>query len=96
MLARRLATILPEVTLEEALETTKINSPAGTLPVGAPLVARRPFRAPHHTISDAGPFGGGSYPWAGEVSLAPPVSCDVSKRTAARRASDITDCLLKS
>ena len=70
MLARRLATILPEMTLEEALETTKIHSVAGTLPVGAPLVTRRPFRAPHHTISDAGLIGGGSYPRPGEVSLA--------------------------
>jgi len=70
MLARRLATILPEMTLEEALETTKIHSVAGMLPAGASLVTRRPFRAPHHTISDAGLIGGGSYPRPGEVSLA--------------------------
>jgi magnesium chelatase family protein len=70
MLARRLATILPEMTLEEALETTKIHSVAGVLPPGASLVTRRPFRAPHHTISDAGLIGGGSYPRPGEVSLA--------------------------
>ena len=70
MLARRLATILPEMTLEEALETTKIHSVAGILPPGAPLVTRRPFRAPHHTISDAGLIGGGSDPRPGEVSLA--------------------------
>ncbi len=70
MLARRLRTILPKMTLEEALETTKIHSVAGILPVGSSLVTRRPFRAPHHTISDAGLIGGGSYPRPGEVSLA--------------------------
>ncbi len=70
MLARRLPTILPETSLEEALETTKIHSVAGLLPPGASLVTTRPFRAPHHTISDAGLIGGGSYPRPGEVSLA--------------------------
>jgi magnesium chelatase family protein len=70
MLARRLPTILPEMTLPEALETTKIHSVAGVLPAGAALVTTRPFRAPHHTISDAGLIGGGSYPRPGEVSLA--------------------------
>jgi magnesium chelatase family protein len=70
MLARRLPTILPRMSLEEALETTKIHSVAGTLALGESLVARRPFRAPHHTISDAGLIGGGSYPRPGEVSLA--------------------------
>jgi len=70
MLARRLPTILPKMSLEEALETTKIHSVAGVLPLGESLVARRPFRAPHHTISDAGLIGGGSYPRPGEVSLA--------------------------
>jgi len=70
MLARRLPTILPSMSLEEALETTKIHSVAGVLPLGESLVARRPFRAPHHTISDAGLIGGGSYPRPGEVSLA--------------------------
>jgi magnesium chelatase family protein len=70
MLARRVPTILPEVSLDEALETTKIHSVAGMLPPGAALVTRRPFRAPHHTISDAGLIGGGSYPRPGEVSLA--------------------------
>ena len=70
MLARRLPTILPKVSLDEALETTKIHSVAGILPLGESLVARRPFRAPHHTISDAGLIGGGSYPRPGEVSLA--------------------------
>jgi magnesium chelatase family protein len=70
MLARRLPTILPAMTLEEALETTKIHSVAGVLPAGASLVTVRPFRAPHHTISDAGLIGGGSFPRPGEVSLA--------------------------
>jgi magnesium chelatase family protein len=70
MLARRLPTILPEMSLEEALESTKIHSVAGMLPPGAALVTTRPFRAPHHTISDAGLIGGGSYPRPGEVSLA--------------------------
>ena len=70
MLARRIPTILPKMSLEEALETTKIHSVAGVLPLGESLVARRPFRSPHHTISDAGLIGGGSYPRPGEVSLA--------------------------
>jgi len=70
MLARRLPTILPKMSLDEALETTKIHSVAGTLPLGESLLARRTFRAPHHTISDAGLIGGGSYPRPGEVSLA--------------------------
>ncbi|HXE56966.1 MAG TPA: YifB family Mg chelatase-like AAA ATPase [Gemmatimonadales bacterium] len=70
MLARRLPTILPSMGLEEALETTKIHSVAGTLGPGQSLCTTRPFRAPHHTISDAGLIGGGSYPRPGEVSLA--------------------------
>jgi magnesium chelatase family protein len=70
MLARRLPTILPSMTLDEALESTKIHSVAGTLPSGHSLCAVRPFRAPHHTISDAGLIGGGSNPRPGEVSLA--------------------------
>ena len=70
MLARRLPTILPAPTLQEALDTTKIHSVAGILPIGQALVATRPFRAPHHTISDAGLIGGGAYPRPGEVSLA--------------------------
>ena len=69
MLARRLPTILPELTLDEALETTKIHSVAGLLPPNTALVATRPFRSPHHTISDAGLIGGGPYPRPGEVSL---------------------------
>ncbi len=69
MLAKRLATILPDLTLPEALETTKIHSVAGVLD-GRALVAVRPFRAPHHTISDAGLVGGGSVPKPGEASLA--------------------------
>src|SRR5437773_1082993 len=70
VLARRLPTVLPKMSLDEALETTKIHSVAGVLALGESLVARRPFRAPHHTISDAGLIGGGSYPRPGEVSLA--------------------------
>ena len=70
MLARRLPTILPCPTLDESLETTKIHSVAGLLAPGHALVAGRPFRAPHHTISDAGLVGGGSHPRPGEVSLA--------------------------
>lgn len=69
MMARRLPTILPDMTLDEALETTKIHSVAGLLEKGTPLLATRPFRSPHHTISDAGLIGGGSYPRPGEVSL---------------------------
>jgi magnesium chelatase family protein len=70
MLARRLPTILPSMTLDEALETTKIHSVAGVLERGRSLCALRPFRAPHHTISDGGLIGGGSLPRPGEVSLA--------------------------
>lgn len=70
MLARRLPTILPDLSLDEALETTRVHSVAGTLPAGRALVATRPFRSPHHTISAAGLIGGGSYPRPGEVSLA--------------------------
>ncbi len=69
MLAKRLPTILPDLTLAEALETTKIHSVMGTLN-GQPIIATRPFRSPHHTISDAGLVGGGTIPKPGEVSLA--------------------------
>jgi magnesium chelatase family protein len=70
MLAKRLATILPPLTLEEALETTKIHSIVGLLQPGQALVTRRPFRAPHHTESDAGLLGGNINPTPGEISLA--------------------------
>jgi magnesium chelatase family protein len=69
MLAKRLATILPALTLPEAIETTRVHSVMGLMD-GKPLIAVRPFRAPHHTISDAGLIGGGTIPKPGEVSLA--------------------------
>ncbi len=70
MIARRLPSILPPLSLEEALETTRIHSVAGLLSNGSSLIVRRPFRAPHHTISDAALAGGGSVPRPGEISLA--------------------------
>jgi magnesium chelatase family protein len=70
MIAKRIASILPPMTLDEALESTKIHSIAGTLASHQALIVRRPFRSPHHTISDAGLLGGGSHPMPGEVSLA--------------------------
>jgi len=70
MLAKRLPSILPPMSLEEALETTKIHSVAGLLQSDSSLVSSRPYRSPHHTISDAGLVGGGTYPQPGEISLA--------------------------
>ncbi len=70
MLAKRLPTILPPLSFEEAIETTKIHSVAGTLPEGRSLLAARPFRAPHHTMSAVSLVGGGANPAPGEVSLA--------------------------
>src|SRR5438309_6278531 len=70
MLTKRLPTILPPLTLDEALETTKIHSIVGLLAPGQALVTQRPFRAPHHTVSDAGLLGGNINPTPGEISLA--------------------------
>lgn len=70
MLSRRIPTILPDMTFDEALETTRIHSVAGLLKDGQPLLAIRPFRSPHHTISDVALIGGGQIPKPGEVSLA--------------------------
>ena len=69
MLAKRIPTILPPLSLEEAIETTRIHSVAGTLDATQGLIGTRPFRSPHHTISDAGLIGGGAVPRPGEVSL---------------------------
>lgn len=69
MLAKRLSTILPPLTLEEALETTKIHSVAGKMKRSQSLIVNRPFRSPHHTISDVALVGGGSFPQPGEISL---------------------------
>jgi magnesium chelatase family protein len=70
MLAKRLPTILPPLSLKEALETTKIHSVAGKLPENSTLISKRPFRSPHHTISDVALVGGGGVPQPGEISLA--------------------------
>ena len=70
MLAQRLPTILPPLTPVESLETTRVYSAMGRLGADEPLVKRRPFRTPHHTISDAGMVGGGNPPAPGEISLA--------------------------
>jgi magnesium chelatase family protein len=69
MLAKRLPTILPPMTLKEALETTKIHSVVGKIRENSGLMSQRPFRSPHHTISDVALVGGGTYPQPGEISL---------------------------
>ena len=70
MIAKRIPSILPKLSIDESLETTKIQSTIGILPSDTPLVVTRPYRSPHHTISDAGLIGGGKMPRPGEVSLA--------------------------
>lgn len=70
LLASRLGTIMPDLTPEESLQTTRIYSAVGRLPDGQPLLLQRPFRSPHHTVSEAGLVGGGSTPTPGEISLA--------------------------
>jgi magnesium chelatase family protein len=77
MLARRLTTILPDMTLPEAIETTRLHSVAGLTDDRTAFVTTRPCRAPHHTISDVGLIGGGQVPRPGEVSLAP---CERAER----------------
>ena len=85
MLARRLTTILPAMTLAEALETTRIHSVAGLTDGRTAWVTTRPFRAPHHTISDVGLIGGGQVPMPGEVSLAHPGIVLLDERPACKR-----------
>ena len=70
MLAQRLSGILPPMDIQECLEASRVHSIAGLLPSNRPLLTRRPFRAPHHSISEAGLIGGGTIPRPGEVSLA--------------------------
>jgi magnesium chelatase family protein len=70
LLARALPSILPHLSIDEALDVTRVYSVADALPAGTPLMQQRPFRAPHHTISNAGLVGGGSHPRPGEISLA--------------------------
>jgi magnesium chelatase family protein len=89
MLAKRLPTILPPLSFEEALEATKLYSIAGFLPAGQALLSRRPFRGPNHSISDAGLIGCRSVPRPGEVSLAHQVAAD-------RSASSPTDRIASS
>ena len=70
MLAKRLPGILPDMTFEESIETTKIHSIAGVLPDSTGLISNRPFRSPHHSVSPVALAGGGTFPKPGEVSLA--------------------------
>src|ERR1043165_3080607 len=85
MLAKRLPSILPQISLEESIVTTKIHSVAGTLPAGSGLLTRRPFRAPHHTLSNAALVGGGTPPTPGAVGLAHPGGLFPDERPEFRR-----------
>jgi magnesium chelatase family protein len=85
MLARRLTTILPDMTLAEAIETTRIHSVAGRTGDRTAFVMTHPFRAPHHTISDVGLIGGGQVPRPGEVSLAHNEILFLAERPECRR-----------
>lgn len=103
MLARRLPTIPPTLTPDEGLQTTRIYSAVGRLAPGESLLTTRPFRSPHHTISDAGMVGGGTIPTPGEISLGRCLSSSISiapkritasgtARTAHRHASRVCSC----
>jgi hypothetical protein len=93
MLARRLTTILPALSLAEAIETTRINSVAGLTGARTALVTIRPFQAPHHTISDVGLIGGGHIPMPGEVSIrAHPTHSGRSRLSLQASGPDVLGC----
>jgi magnesium chelatase family protein len=90
MLSRRLPTIMPPLTPEECLETTRIYSALGRLKADEPLLATRPFRDPHHTISDASMVGGGRIPVSGEISLAHNGCCGRYRRWILASTQELT------
>ena len=91
MLAKRLPSILPPLTLGESLETTKIHSVAGKLEQESGLISKRPFRAPHHTISTVAMTGGGSFPQPGEISLSR-IKCNVKYPASLILAASMNPC----